>query len=253
MLPIQRKHRLIEHLAKHGAATIATLSQIAGVSEMTIRRDLKLLEDEGIAQRSHGGALYLPTQEPPLVEKSEKNTEIKTELAAYAAQHFVSDGDVLILEGGTAVSRMAPLLEAFSSLTVLTNGLDTLSVLRRLASKHMVVGSGGELREPSGTFVGQNAQKFFESLHADTAFLSALGYTAEAGFTDPNLSDTHIKQCMIRSARRTVMLIDSSKFGQRYLTAVTAASGISAVVTDKGIPENMRMHLQEAGVAVHIV
>ncbi|MFC7153545.1 DeoR/GlpR family DNA-binding transcription regulator [Cohnella cellulosilytica] len=255
LLPIQRKSAIIEYLSNEGGCTIKQLSGILNVSEMTIRRDLKQLEAGGSVILSHGGAVLAPdyVKEPKALDKENRNRDVKERLASYAVEHFVKDGDVLVLEGGTTVSRMASYLGGFSQLTVLTNGLSTLNSLREEAGRHVVLCCGGTLREQSGTFVGPVAESFFDQFHADTVFLSGLGFTPETGFTDPNLLDTRVKQAMIRSARQTVMVLDSSKFGARSFTTTVMAPEVSAVITDSGIPADLAEYFNRRGIPLHLV
>jgi DeoR/GlpR family transcriptional regulator of sugar metabolism len=254
VLPIQRRQILRDYLARHGGGKIKELSDHFGVSEMTIRRDLELLEQQGHIARSHGGAVYVDKLlgEPALPEKQARSPEVKEKLAAYAAERFVSDGDVLILEGGTTVSRMASYLKQ-AQLTLMTNGLDALQRLRTVAGQHTVICCSGVLREPSGTFVGPMAEQFFAQYHASTAFLSSLSFTVDAGFTDPNLMDTQVKKAMIRSAARTIMLLDSSKIGNRSLAAVARLDEVAVLVTDSGVPDHVKEACEAAKVELHIV
>lgn len=255
MLPIQRKAIIMEHLLQQGGCSVKELTALLHISEMTVRRDLKQLAADGQLKLTHGGAV--PAQvlmgEPAVSDKEIRNPDVKERLAAYAARHFVDEGDVIVLEGGTTVSRMAGYLPKDGRLTILTNGLETLNRLRRAPASHTVLASGGILREVSGTFVGPLAEAFFQPFHAHTVFLSALGFTAEAGFTDPNLLDTEVKKAMIRSAERTVMLLDSQKFGLRSFTASIQAAGAAALITDSGIPEAIAAYFEEQQVPVHIV
>ncbi|WP_217594313.1 DeoR/GlpR family DNA-binding transcription regulator [Cohnella sp. GbtcB17] len=260
MLPLQRKQLLIDYLADKGVATMRELSDRFGVSEMTIRRDLNALEQENVIRRSHGGAVYLgaraePGQdEPELTDKQAHNRDVKERLAAYAAQRFVGEGDIVAMENGTTVSYMVDRLGGMNELTLLTNGLDTLNRFRPYAGeRRSAIVCGGILREKSGTFVGPLAEEFFSRYQADTLFLSALGYTPEIGFTDPNLMDTQVKIAMIRAARRVVMLLDSSKIGKRFFAPVAVLKDIDVFVTDAGISREDRELIESSGVELHIV
>ncbi|MBP1965338.1 DeoR/GlpR family DNA-binding transcription regulator [Paenibacillus aceris] len=258
MLPLQRKQALLNYISEHGAATMKELSDHFGVSEMTIRRDLNVLEKEKHVLRSHGGVVYRDSpsaeEEPDLVSKQAHNQDIKDRLAAYVAERFVRDGDVLILENGTTVSRIAELLGSFDQLTLLTNGMETLSRFRPLVSeRNTIICCGGILREVSGTFVGPVAEEFFERYHADTLFLSALGYLSEEGFTDPNLLDTQVKKAMIRSAKKVVMVLDSSKIGKRFFSTVAHLADIDVLVTDQGIRDEDKILIEESNVELHII
>lgn len=258
MLPLQRKQALLTYISEQGSATMKELSDHFGVSEMTIRRDLVVLEKEKHVLRSHGGVMFRDAltaeEEPDLASKQAHNQDVKDRLAAYAAERFVRDGDVLILENGTTVSRMAGLLGGYDQLTLLTNGMETLSRFRPLVSeRNTVICCGGILRDVSGTFVGPVAEEFFERYHADTLFVSALGYVMEDGFTDPNLLDTQVKKAMIRSAKKVVMLLDSSKIGKRFFSTVAHLADIDVFVTDQGIRVEDKVLIEESGVELHII
>ncbi|OCT14719.1 hypothetical protein A8709_11085 [Paenibacillus pectinilyticus] len=258
MLPLQRKQALLHYISEHGAATMKELSDHFGVSEMTIRRDLNMLEKEKHVTRSHGGVVFRDVlggeEEPDLAAKQASNQDVKDRLAAYASERFVRDGDVLILENGTTVSRMAELLEGYDQLTLLTNGMETLSRFRPLVSeRNTIICCGGILRDVSGTFVGPVAEEFFERYHADTLFLSALGYVVEDGFTDPNLLDTQVKKAMIRSAKKVVMLLDSSKIGRRFFSTVAHLGDIDVFITDQGISAEDKKYIEDSGIEVHII
>ncbi|REE67662.1 DeoR family transcriptional regulator [Paenibacillus taihuensis] len=258
MLPLQRKQAVLNYLAQRGAATMKELSDHFGVSEMTIRRDLTLLEQEMRVTRSHGGVVYNDTgraaDEPDLATKLANNGDVKDKLAAYAAERFVRSSSVIILENGTTVSRMADHLGAYDNLTLLTNGLDTMGRIRQFAAKkHTIISCGGMLRDVSGTFVGPVAEEFFARYHADTLFLSALGYSHEEGFTDPNMMDTQVKKAMMTSAERVIMLLDSTKIGKRFFSTVARLGDIHAFVTDDQITAADRQLLEESGAELHIV
>ncbi|MFS0723134.1 DeoR/GlpR family DNA-binding transcription regulator [Paenibacillus sp. 1P07SE] len=260
MLPLQRKQALITYLADKGAASLKELSDRFGVTEMTIRRDLNGLEHEYPIRRSHGGAVYLDARqemlqdEPEMETKQAANHQVKERLAAYAAKTFVREGDTIVLENGTTVSRIAERLGHLDRVTLLTNGMDTMNRFRPYATdKRLMISCGGMFRDISGTFVGPVAEEFFTRYHADTLFLSALGYTWETGFTDPNLMDTQVKKTMIRSAKKIVMLLDSSKFGKCFFSPVAELSDIQVLVTDDGLSEENRVRIEESGVELHIV
>jgi len=258
MLPLQRKKALLTFISEHGAATMKELSNHFGVSEMTIRRDLNVLEKEKHVLRSHGGVIFRDSfgggEEPDLASKQATNQDVKDHLAAYAAERLVRDGDVLILENGTTVSRMVQYLGGYDQLTLLTNGMETLNRFRPLVSeRNSIICCGGMLRDVSGTFVGPVAEEFFGRYHADTLFLSALGYVVKEGFTDPNLLDTQVKKAMIRSAKKVVMLLDSSKMGKRFFSTVAHLTDIDVFITDQGIRAEDKTFIEDSGIEVHII
>ena len=255
MLPAQRQQRILEDIEKNGVGSITELSQKYAVSEMTIRRDLLVLEEGGRIKRTHGGALLLnsTSAEPRYAAKQKLHASSKESLARYAAETLVEDRDIIILEGGTTVTAMAKYLSHVRDLTVVTHGLYTTNELLHLLPQVTVICTGGILREVSATFAGPVAEQFFHEFHANKLFLSATGLTLEAGFTDPSMLETQIKKAMIASADQVIMLLDSNKFGVKSLTTVLQAGQINILVTDAGAPTDVLQALRAPGVEVHLV
>jgi DeoR/GlpR family transcriptional regulator of sugar metabolism len=257
MIPAQRRRDILKVIAVEGASSILELSQKYGVSEMTIRRDLKTLEEEGQLQYTYGGAVALvnkPFQsETDYQAKAALNTDTKTRIAAYAAEHFVEHNDIIVLEPGTTVTGMVPFLAGKEHLTVVTNGLHTTNALQSLLKNATVICTGGILRDISFTFVGPVAEGFFQQFYARKLFLSGIGFTLEAGLTDPQMIDTQVKKAMIAHSDQVIVLVDSSKFGVKSFTPVMQAHEIDVLITDDGAPAAYVDELRAMGVDVHIV
>ena len=257
MIPAQRRRDILKVIAAEGSGTIAELSQKYGVSEMTIRRDLKTLEEEGQLQYTFGGAVALqdkPFQpETDYQAKAHLHTEQKTRLARYAAENFVDDHDVIVLEPGTTVAAMAQFLAQREHLTVVTNGLHTTVALQSLLSRATVICTGGILRDVSFSFVGPLAEGFFKQFYARKLFLSGIGFTLDAGLTDPQMIDTQVKKAMIAHAEQVIVLLDSSKFGVRSFIPVISAGDIDVLITDEDAPAPVVAALHDLGVDVHLV
>lgn len=254
MLPEQRRQRILEAIEGQGIGVIRDLSAKFDVSDMTIRRDLSILEEEGHIRRTRGGAI--PAQmirvEPQYASKQLINRQRKESIAHYAAQNFVGDGDIIILEGGTTAVMMVPHLRHVRGLTVITNGLYTAMALQKLLPDLTVICTGGILREVSLTFVGPIVQNFFSEFHANKVFLSTTGLQLDSGFTDPSLLETEAKKAMIKAADQTILLLDSSKIGVKSLVKVLNATGPDFLITDDSAPESILSKLAEA-IEVHVV
>ncbi len=257
MIPEQRRRDILKVITAQGVSTIPELSQRFGVSEMTIRRDLKALEESGQLQSTYGGAVTLPAKtqqaEATYLAKVRLNIEQKTRIARYAAENFVDDQDIIVLEPGTTVTAMVPFLTDKQDLTIVTNGLYTANALQTLIPKATVICTGGILRNVSFSFVGPVAEGFFQQFYARKLFLSGIGFTLDAGITDPQMIDTQVKKAMIARSDRVIVLLDSSKFGVKSLTPVIPAQDIDVLITDEGAPLTMLEELQRLGVDVHVV
>jgi DeoR/GlpR family transcriptional regulator of sugar metabolism len=255
MLPLQRKQAILDYLSRHNGGAIADLSKILNVSDMTIRRDLKELEIEGSIKRTHGGAVSIDNikTEPRFDEKEGYHQEVKEAIAEFAAKNFISDNDIILMEGGTTVAYMASYLKPYNNLTIVTNGLYTASALHGLVPKSTVICCGGTLREISATFVGPMAEQFFTNLNANTVFLSSTGFTIDEGFTDPNLLEGQLKRAMSAVAKKKIMLVDSTKLGYCSFLTTFPINEIDILITDSGISKDMIEQIEKKGVKVYTV
>lgn len=255
-IPTEHRRRTIaQWVEEHGSVSTEALAGHFDVSSMTIWRDLGALEQEGKVQQVRGGALRVESElltEPAYVNKQTLHSLEKEAIARYAAQQFVHDGDIIILEAGTTVAAMVKYLHQ-RNLTVITNGINTMIEALPALPGLTVIGCGGILRSPAHTFVGPQAVQFFQSMRANNLFLSASGLTFPEGITDPNLLEIQVKQAMATSAERIILLMDSSKFGQRSLATVLPLEQVALLVTDAGTPQAAIAQLQAAGVDVHVV
>lgn len=259
MDPETRRQRILADIDDIDDDLIPRLSQKYRVSEMTIRRDLKLLEEAGRIIRTYGGAVRVPqpaTNLPfPVWKRREAVArQAKEAIARYVAETLVSGGDSIILEGGTTAAALCQFLSNKPGLTVITNGFWTLATLHHLlGSDASLLCCGGILQPETSTFVGSTAKQFFQGLHVDRVFLSATGLTPETGATDPKMLEVEIKREMARAAREVILLLDSSKLGVRSLLTVLDIEEITLLVTDGGASPETVAALRALGLPIEIV
>lgn len=250
----QRRRLIRRQVCAEGGANTDELATRFGVSYMTIWRDINALEQSGQLQRVRGGAVPLPEDdqaEPPYATKQPLHSRAKEAVARYAAQHFVHDNDILFLEAGTTVAAMTKYLDR-QNLTVVTNGVQTLYTTLPLLPDLTVMSCGGILRDKAHTFVGPQAERFFQEMGANTFFLGATGLAFPEGITDPSPFEIQIKRAMAASAERTILLLDSSKFGVRSLLRIVPLEEIAALVTDDQAPDDFLAKLRGMGLDVHV-
>jgi len=259
-LPSQRRRQILEEIRRAGAGSVSSLSNRFDVSETTIRRDLRILEEEGQIERTHGGAVTQankPDAAAIIAREKRKNLHAlqKSQIARYIAHEFIRDGDNIAVEGGTTISALVPLLSERSDLTVVTNGLAITNDLHTAFRHHndaTILCCGGILRGVSSTFVGPVAEQFFRSFHVSKLFLSATGLTLDTGVSDPSMLETQVKRAMIAAAGTVIVAMDSSKFGVKSLLTVLHVDEIDILVTDDGIAEPFKHALLERGVDVRV-
>jgi len=246
----ERQERTLGLLGDRGEVSVAALSRSLAVSEMTIRRDLEALERQGLLRRVHGGAISTTSRgyEPPFELRSGRNAEAKTRIAAMAAS-LVAPGEALIVDVGTTALALARQLAGRAGLTVLTPSLRAAEVLAHSHEMRVIV-SGGIVRPGELSFVGDLAERAFNDLHCDVVYLGAGGIDASVGVTEFNLDDARVKRAAVASARRCVVLADSTKLGHITVASVCPVERIDVLITDEGAPQETLDRLRERDVEV---
>jgi DeoR family transcriptional regulator of aga operon len=249
----ERRRAILAMLHRDGRVLVKDLARQFRISQITIRKDLEILDSQGAVQRTHGGAL--PVQagallDPTLREKERLHRREKARIAE-AAVKLVEEGQSVLLDSGTTTTAVARALKDMSRLTVITNAIN---IAAELAGTHIeVILTGGMLRKNSFSLVGPLAEQTLRQLSADILFLGVDGFDTRAGLFTPNLLEAQVNRAMVEIARRTVAVCDSSKFGRRSLCNIMAVTSIHEVVTDKLIPKSDLRALKDAGVKVTVV
>jgi DeoR/GlpR family transcriptional regulator of sugar metabolism len=241
-LPAQRQERILGEVARNGGARVSELTELLGVSDMTVRRDLDALARRGLVRKVHGGAT-LPrrgsSDEPGFEAKSSQERPAKDAIARRAAE-FVEPGTAVAVTAGTTTHALAHHLARVPELTVVTNSLPVAEVLDASGRPDQTVVLSGGIRTPSDALVGPVAVRAIRSLHVDWAFMGVHGMHPEAGFTSPNLLEAETNRAVLASARRLVVLADHTKWEVVGLSTIAAIEQASVVITDSRLPEVAR-------------
>ena len=256
MLPEVRRRAILSHLSQVGNDTIVDLSQRCHVSTMTIRRDLRLLQDAGHVTMSHGGAVYngdaVQQRDTHHIKRATFRAREKRAIGRYVAENFVVDDDVLFLDSGTTVRSVIPFLTDKRNLKIASNSIRTIDALNRYLSECAILCTGGLLSATAESFIGPVAERFFEGIFARKAIISGVGFTIQAGLGDSQVLDTAVKQSMTRSAEATIVLIDSIKIGYMAMAQVLATQDIDTLVTDEGIAQSDSRAIRDSGIDLHV-
>ncbi|HWP63297.1 MAG TPA: DeoR/GlpR family DNA-binding transcription regulator [Candidatus Binatia bacterium] len=251
----ERRQHIARLVEEHGRARVAELAARFGVSAVTIRKDLVVLEAEGRLVRAHGGAIAPRGQraESAFEIRERLNREAKDAIGRLAAD-LVADGESIAFDASTTALAVARHLRArgdWSQLTVITNGLRLAS---ELAGAHgiTVVMPGGFVRWEALSLVGQLGDGVFQKVNVQKAFLGAAGFTLETGLSDATEEEAQIKRFMAGAAREVIGIVDSSKWGRAAFATFCRTDELTAVITDEGAPEEMVRALRERGVEVHV-
>jgi DeoR/GlpR family transcriptional regulator of sugar metabolism len=247
MLAGQRQMLIAEEIRRRGAVRVSELTELLGVSDMTVRRDLDAMADSGLIEKVHGGATarsHPSTEEPGFEAKSRRQSREKEAIAAAAAE-LVQSGQAVALGAGTTTWRLAHHLLDVPELTVVANSIQVASVLHRSPRPDRTVVLTGGVRTPSDALVGPVALSALQSLHVDVLFTGVHGMAEDAGFTTPNLLEAETNRALISSAERVVVIADHTKWGVRGLSRFASLGEADVLVSDNGLPLEARTALGE--------
>lgn len=247
MLAPERQSRILKELQLHEAVRVTDIAATLNVSEMTIRRDIETLDQQGLARKVHGGGMRLArlsALEPGFSLNVDRELQAKTSIAREALA-LIRPGMTLALTGGTTTYQLAvhlaAAMETLHNLTVVTNSLKVAELLYRHQgdSQCQVIVTGGE-RTPSEALVGPITLMALRTLNTDLCFMGAHGLDAQRGLTSPNLLEAETNAAFIESTGRLVVLADSTKFQVRALATIAAVSAVDTIITDDGTSVAMR-------------
>ncbi|WP_260221871.1 DeoR/GlpR family DNA-binding transcription regulator [Streptomyces gossypii] len=223
-----------------GAVSLRELARVVQTSEVTVRRDVRALEAEGLLDRRHGGAV-LPggfTRESGFPQKSLAATAEKTAIADLAAG-LVREGEAVVVGAGTTTQELARRLARVPGLTVVTNSLLVAQALAH-ANRVEVVMTGGTLRGSNYALVGSGAEQSLQGLRVSRAFLSGSGLTAERGLSTSNMLSASVDRALVQSAAEVVVLADHTKLGTDTMFQTVPSEVMSRLVTDEPPPQDAR-------------
>ncbi len=228
-----RRNKLMQMIVTEGSAKVAEVAQMFHVSTETIRKDLLHLEREGLVHKSHGGAIASSDLvERSLAARESENVTAKG-LLAQAAVSLVAEGSVIILDAGSTTLAIAKLLAVRSGYTIITNSVSISQVLASSQNKILLV--GGEVRGSSLALVGLWSTRAFEMIKADVAFLGTDGFLSRNGPCTSSVEEAAVKQAMLRSSKRAIVVCDSSKFDKEAIIQFCPWKEVDLVLTDSEV------------------
>ncbi|MBV7269411.1 DeoR/GlpR family DNA-binding transcription regulator [Winogradskyella luteola] len=248
------RHRIIlEKLNKEKHLEVSELCDILDVSAVTIRKDLKLLEQKGLLYRTHGGAsLENPyINERTVIDKEKISVEEKNGIAQLAASRIV-ENDSILIASGTTVQALSKFIKAKNKLTVITSSLHV--VLHLIHDKNIeILQLGGYVRHSSASVIGNYAEYILKNVSCSKLFLGVDGIDLEYGLSTTNLEEAELNKKMLRAAQKVVVLADFSKFGKKSFARICDLSKVDEIITDKRISNAIKKKLEDKEIKVTIV
>jgi DeoR/GlpR family transcriptional regulator of sugar metabolism len=248
----RRRELILAHLSTHDRTSVGELSQLLGVSEVTVRKDLDVLESQGMLTRIHGGAvisgrgrleLYFAAREQDHLEEKRR--------IAQAAAALIQSGQRIFLDASTTALQVARLIKDRDDLVVVTNGLYTALELNFSAGITTIV-VGGTMRRRSSSLVGSLNYNSLQRLRVDIGLFGARAVTARDGLMESEIDEAQLKQQMVSASSLVVGIVDSSKFGALAFSAFALPHEIDRIFSDEGAPASIVAELRERGIVVSL-
>jgi len=249
MLPNQRERLILEQLKETGTARVEALAAQLGVTDETIRRNLKRLQAQGLVTRVHGGVVLKDWgPEASFAQRMVHNPAAKRRIGEGVAR-MLPDGASLFLDVGSTTAYVAQALRARRDLLVVTNSLAVAQALTGVNGNQVFM-AGGELRSHDGGAFGAGALAFVQQFRVSFAVLSVAAIAAPAGFLLQDLREAEFSRAIIDRAEETIVAADSSKFGRSAPIAIGAPDRFTHLVTDAAPDPLLATFLAENGTQI---
>jgi DeoR/GlpR family transcriptional regulator of sugar metabolism len=251
----ERQQQIAAIIAEKGHGRVSDLAARYGVSAVTIRKDLLILEGERRVVRTHGGAMAAGRNRPELAfevrERLQRDEKVR--IGAFAAG-LVSDGESIALDASSTAFYVARRLKErdHMQLTVVTNGI---RIAQELAGRPgvVVLMPGGRVRYEAMSLIGPLGTSLYKSINVQKAFVGAAGFTIESGLSDAMEEEAQIKRSMVASANEVIAIVDHTKWGRAASNTFCRTDRLHTVLTDSEAPAEMVAALRAAGIRVHLI
>ena len=248
----ERQSIIENELTKQGYVLITSLGEKFQCSEETIRRDLKEMEQAGKLTRIHGGAYLVDQYDTtyPADLRLMQFPDLKQRLAQ-TAMKYIRDNDFIMLDSSTTCLALASeLIKSGKRVTIITNSLLICNACNDSTNNVNLICTGGEFRRRTSSFTDYNTIDMLKSYHADKCFISPPKVTVDFGLSDNHLSESRVRECMIRQADASYLLLDHTKFNESAHIRFNGLENISMIITDQQVPEEWEHYAAERGITI---
>lgn len=253
LLPVERQQRILDILREELSVRGSRLGELLGVSEMTIRRDLDILERQGVVERTHGGAVF---RQERVVGRFHYNSAVQENLRekqriARRAADIIEPNDIIFLGEGTTCAQMIRYVDSGMPFTIFTNNLGVISEIEDKTGDLILL--GGAYNHTTRALAGPLTMEMISQVNVTKLFLGVDGFSLNAGLTTPNLEMATVDRSMIRHTRgKVIVMADHSKFGLVAEIVITPIKNIDVLITDRKIPDDFEQDLRSMNVEVVI-
>ncbi|MGZ9586927.1 DeoR/GlpR family DNA-binding transcription regulator [Paenibacillus marinisediminis] len=250
MLPIARKSKIKEIILEKKNVTVSELAGLFSVTEETIRRDLKQLEDEGVLTRTYGGA-YISDGVQNDVNfnlREHIHVEGKKKIAEKCVQ-FINNGDSIFLDASSTSLYIANMLRD-KRITIVTNSIKIVNALIDSTSVHLVI-LGGSISPSSMSSLGRNTELSINSYYFDLAFISCRSISMQHGITDSNEQQAEVRRLAVERANKAFLIADYTKFDRTSFASICGFDQIDTLIVDQALSPDWHRHLEHHSISLH--
>lgn len=246
----QRREEIVASIRVNGRVKVSELSKTYGVSEVSIRKDLEILETRGQLARIHGGAVGLEKMyvNMDLNERFKTNAGSKKMLAERVAD-FIEDNDTIMMNAGTTLAYVLRAIKGKKNVSIVTNSIQNANEAALYSSFNVIL-LGGELDSKYQFTYGQDAERQLENYHASKCILSVDGISADAGLTLYYSNEASLARKMIASSSAVIVAADGSKVGRSAFAKITGVCDVDVLVTDSVENREEMERLSETGIRI---
>jgi DeoR family galactitol utilization operon repressor len=244
-----REKEILDLITSDPALTVTRMSEVLGVSAVTIRADLNNLEDQGLVIRTRGSAV--PAFHPDILRRQKTYRTEKNRIARMAAS-LIGEGDTVMIEAGTTTALIAKYLRGKRNIRIVTNSTLILPQARTNPGISLSV-IGGTFHAETESMVGPAALEELDSFYVKTAFVGTDGFTVQNGLSSYFQEGAAVLKKVVERSEKTILVADSSKYGRTGFVSVLPITKVEKIITDSGIAEVAVAELAEQGVEVLVV
>jgi len=227
----ERQKKVLNLISTNPSITVKRLAEASGVSSVTIRQDLNLLESEGFIKRIHGGAVL--SSEDDISYRLGINYDKKLKIAKLASS-FIKEGDTIFIESGSINALLAKELVSMEKINIITTNVFIVRQLRKNKMANIIL-LGGIYQTESESLVGTITKTCLSNINFNKCFIGIDGFSINSGFTSKDLQRSEIASCIIKNSEEVFILSDSSKFGVTELTKFCDCGEVDHIITDTGL------------------
>lgn len=243
----KRQSQILDLLAKNKKMEVTKLSELLNVSQVTIRKDLVILENSGIIVREHGYARL--NESDDINNRLARHYETKQKIAKLAVES-IENGETVIIESGSCCALVAlEIARSKKDVTLITNSAFIADYIRKIGSVKVIL-LGGEYQNESQVMVGPLTRKCVEAFFVDKLFIGTDGFTIETGFTGNDYMRSEAVKDMAKQASRVMIVTDSDKFSQKGVVNLIEIEKVACVYTDDNIPSKIEDYLNKRNIKV---